>query len=912
MNLRDTVAARKSRDEVRPGDPDTTEESFGWIGWPGRIALIVAITVSPWMIGSVHNWALQILAWLVAIAAGSWWLEMAIIRNRKPVMPWVALFLLAGIVLGLFQIMPLPEGLAKVLAGPQNEIYSEWSSVAIIGMPDAAKISVDPDATLKQVLLLVVCVTGLVCGGGLFRRKNELVLLMAAISVNAVALAFFGLLQKFTGARQLFWTIELTQGGSLFASFVNRNNAAGYLLLGLAATVGLINYFWIRDATGGPTTMISREIPVWRQIGTWLQITLSELTASKLAVSIAGVFIAAAIMTTLSRGGVIALFCGALATMLFYGMARKPQAGGLLVFPLALAVILMSGWIGYSDELMKRFSAAEVLQADVSTDQGRLRSWSETLQSFPDMGWLGSGLGSYPSMHRINSTMTEQHIFEYAENQFVQSVVDGGLVAAMLLLVTVWLVLYYGLFLIYRGSSGLTIATGTMCIFLLSSQAAASIFDFGWYIPANALTLSVMVGAIGFQAHSLAGRLRKKTPLQIGLPGLVIKGLSLALFSGVILAAVVFQRQARLDQARIRNVHQLLPAELDLAATEKQIEEMTALVREVRGSRAVDAKYLGELWLRRGRLEYWNKLREGVPIAQLSAERRDQVEENLWVQTTPDRILEQARFLGVRGASSLAAEFLALDFLNTDFPTAAGYLQKAAKTRPLDPERQVLLAQIQLILGNDQIGFRMLEAATRMTPGSFSIHRQAAHAMLVCGAKEQATPHLRKMLELKPDELMRTASFIKGATSRLPRPLNDQQIVREVLPDNALLLFRFASDYVPEAGELREELLKKAAELLKDVAVSDHDQMLLKANVILASGDVENGIDCLRTALTSDPNDRTTRERLAVLLMQQGQLDEALEQAKRLLEVNSRHQPYIDLHRKIENELDERRKPGFF
>ena len=907
MNLRDTVAASRMRDDVRSGDPANDEDSFGWLAWPGRIALILAITIAPWMIGSVYDWSLHILAWLVAIAAGSWWLDMALIRNRTPVMPWVMLLLLAGIALGFFQIMPLPEAMAKALAGVQTEFYGEWSSIGIVGRPVPTRISVDPDATWKQILLLVVCATGLACGGGLFRRKHDMVLLLASCSVNGVALAFLALLQKFTGATQIYWSFESIHQSTPFATFVNRNNAAGYLLLSLAATIGLINYLWIRDESNIPKTMISREIPVWRQLSTWLQIMLSELTATKLAVALASVFISAAILASLSRGGVVALFVGAMLTMVYYGMARRPQLGGLLVIPLVLAVVLMTLWIGYYKELLARFSSAEVLQADVSTDTGRLRSWAETIQSFPDMGWFGSGLGSYPSMHRIHSTMNENHLFEYAENQFVQSLVDGGLVAPVILLLAVGLVFYYGLFLLYRGSSGLTIATGTTCVFLIVSQTTASIFDFGWYIPANALTLSVLVGAIGFQAHSLAERLRKKTPLRFSLPGFVIKGLSLAMFAGIVLSAVVYQRYARLNELMIRNVSDLSPAELDLEKTEKQIQLMTAMVREVHSNRAVDATYLGELWMRRGRLEYWNRLVEATPVANLPDGRKQQVLANLWMLTTPDRILEQSRFLRTRGASSLDAEFQANDFLKTDLPAAAGFWQQASKIKPLDPERQVKLAQVQLILGQDQAGFQMLEAAAKMTPGSFSIHRQIAHAMLVCGEPKNATPHLRKLLELSPYQFLRIVSFIKGASSRLPRPLDNETIVREVLPDDAELLYQFARDYVPNSPELSGELLQRAQELLKDVPISDHAKMLLKADISFAAGDLENTIDNLRTALTSDPNDKDTRLRLAKLLMQVGELDEAFEHSRRLLENNSRHKPYIDLCNQIEALQTERR-----
>ncbi len=631
MTLKEIVETkRSSRDNDRPGSDAESRNDFEWLGWPGRIAILLAVVIAPWMMGSVYYEGRFILAVLIAVATGSWWLVLTLNTGRLSAMPWIGFLLFGGILLGLLQLTPLSEGVAGWVTGRQGEIFREWSAPGIVGYPAATTISLDRESTWNQVLLLILCLAGLASTHGLFRRQRELLLLWGTCCVNGTALAFFGIIYKFTANGKIFWQIESVFQGQPFASFVNRNNGAGFLLLTLAATVGLINYLWISNSSRGPELLISREIPVWRQFGTWLQVMLSELTATKLATLLAAVLIAAAVMSSLSRGGVIALLGGAMATMLYYGMARRPQIGALMIFPLIGAVICLTMWIGFYDDLMARFGERGGGLNDLTAEEGRLKSWSVTVPSFLSLGWIGGGLGIYPALHRMYSEVNETGLYEYAENQFVQALLDGGVVAEVLLLLAVGLAFYYATFLLYRGSSGLTVATGTFGVFLVSSQVLASMFDFGWYIPANALVLSVMTGAIAFQSHSLAGRLKKKNLLRLEIPAWAGKVVALLLFAGVVLSAVAWHRYWKWDSQTIARVGQLPPGELDLEATKQHIDEMGRLKRNLGISRASEARYMGELWMRMTRLQYYATLLDQTPVKSLGAANREKVEAGLW------------------------------------------------------------------------------------------------------------------------------------------------------------------------------------------------------------------------------------------------------------------------------------------
>ena len=57
-------------------------------------------------------------------------------------------------------------------------------------------------------------------------------------------MAFFGICQQMSWNGKLFWSFPLRHSGYPFSSFVNRNNAAGYLVLCLAAAFGVAFWSW--------------------------------------------------------------------------------------------------------------------------------------------------------------------------------------------------------------------------------------------------------------------------------------------------------------------------------------------------------------------------------------------------------------------------------------------------------------------------------------------------------------------------------------------------------------------------------------------------------------------------------------------------------------------------------------------
>ena len=173
---------------------------------------------------------------------------------------------------------------------------------------------------------------------------------------------------------------------------------------------------------------------------------------------------------------------------------------------------------------------------DIDSDL-RITQWKSTWPATSEFGILGSGLGTYRGVHRSYSQIPEIVVFHYAENQFFQGLVEAGWVGLFIFL-SAWGLAYKSAdLLLKRGQSPTSIAVGLMGVFLISSQAVASFFDFGFYIPANTLGLSVVLGFLGFHAQSLGGRLKKGSWLRLQVPNVAISTIVLVLFGAICLVA---------------------------------------------------------------------------------------------------------------------------------------------------------------------------------------------------------------------------------------------------------------------------------------------------------------------------------------------------------------------------------------
>ncbi len=901
ITLQDTLASQSERKQPPRASKETSEEGLSaFFAWLARLSLLLVLCVSPWMIASVTPGAQLILAAVLLIGLASWWIESGLTAGRRQIVPYVVVFVLLGIAIGFLQTLELPESVSNIVAGRQVEINEKYGQ-SVAGSP--VRLTLDIEGTWYQLRLLIIALTCLLLGSRYFRTSQHLATFLSVILINGVALTAFGLVQKFRFNGKLFWEIELTQGGSPFGPFVCRNNAAGYLVMCFSAGAGLLLLLMTKKHTSRPHQIVSDEIPVWRQAKTHLGIFVANLDAKRLAVLAASVFVSIGVVASLSRGGVIALLAAWIGGSLIYNLTRKPKFAGLLMAPVALMVILLVSWIGFAGDVVKRFERIDTLSE--SSADARLDTWRDTLPAAFENGWLGSGLGSYRSVHRLYRTDPERMLFEHAENQYVQSLVEAGIPGLTLLVCALVVAFWYVIFLLKRGSSGVTIGAGLFGACLLMGQAVSAIFDFGWYIPANMVLFAAGVGVVGYQAHSLAARLKQKSWLQFQCPSVLTQAIILSVFLfSIFVVYDLYNRAAVYDEVKPIVSSLREPLSVDLEETEQDIQRLAPLVNK--SPTIGGLNLMGDLYVHRARMRYLELIRANSSVAELSGEEQTQVDKNLWNLTGLVRIHEYIAARKSQNDQVLLSRFKAQEFCQIDLPQALIYFRTSQKRTPLQPRTQLMVGLLSSILQDFEKAKIELEKAVELSPQNPSFRFSAALVFLQQGDAASAAKHLNHYLTLSPKSFTDVLDIATGRSSRQVVPLEDRLIAEKVIGDDPNQLFVFAKNYLRKDARLKREVLERANRMLSDISLSDSKSLILKSDINFELGDSDVGIEFLESATRSNPNELSVRLRLAEALFKNDRLLEAKSHAKNLLLINGRSGRYLKLLDRIQKKIDEK------
>jgi tetratricopeptide (TPR) repeat protein len=873
------------------------------LSWPGRACLLLAVLLAPWFWGSVF---IQPQKWIaISLLAGLafWWFETAMNTRRHQVFPLLFFPVFLGILLAIFQLIPLPESLTWLL-GRQTEIYAQMMGDSQM----TAGISVDRFGTQRHLCLLTIALAALLLGCRYFRSKRDLLILMTALTLNGAVIAFFGIIHRLTFNGKLFWVYEIT-GGHPFGPYVNRNNACCYLLICMAAAVGLLPILLPSSNRSGPRTIVSREIPLWRQITTHLLEFIADINAKKIAVLLAIVLIGTGIIVSLSRGGVISLLTGGIVSVIAYGMARQPKNSMFIFVPLLLLIGFLIGFVALGDGLTERFEQTETV--DISKD-GRFNHWQSTWPATQEFGLLGSGLGSYVGVHRSYRNDVELTVFHFAENQYFQALVEGGW-PALLLLLSAWVIAFQSAsMLLSRGQSATTVGVGLMGTFIISSQAVASFFDFGFYIPANMLALAVVFGFLSFHAQSLGNRLKKKSWIRLQLPNLAIQTLVIVLFGCTCLVAYELHKQAKVESISTPKNNKINRTNMPLVETEDRIARLQPLALNNPTPKSLN--YLAGLYVHRCRLQLFetisdsDEFKRAVTNDSLSEKSLESIYQNWWDLTHLQQLQENAYYLRQESPLKEFRKFLEQPAIQENLPQAAILLRRSRELSPLQPITHLRLGQILAIAGNQSEADESISRTTEIAPANPKFQYVAGIYYLQSGRPAVAVEHLRKYLELAPNKFGVTMDLVTGRTNRSIIPLDPQLICKDLIPDDANMLFRFVKSYDVADPAQKIAALERAEKILLAMDYRSSSDKILLGNILSELGKKEAAIEEFSAYLRVRPNDLTYLKKRADLNVDLGNLKLALEDADKLARKANKPEPYKAFVRKLRRMIDKQNR----
>ena len=919
----------------QPGDDRHSGKTTAWserFGWAARIVLLFAIVLAPWMIASVQYGAQYAISLMMLVGLGLWWFDTALNKSKSQVVPYLAVFICLGICLGLLQLVSLSDSMANVLLGRQAEIYEEFATgvSATVNSEQTERegvqrISLDTEQTWQQLRLLILAACGLMLACRYFRERSHLSLFLAAMTINGVAISFFGIVQKLTFNGNLFWQIPLTQGGVPFGPFVNRNNAGGFLLICFGCALGLFTLMMMKRSEDGPVPIISKEIPIWRQLKQQILYFVAQLNARKAATLLAIVFIAVGIVASLSRGAVLGLLAGSVVTLLVYGMARKPKNVSVVVVPLAVAIVALSTWVGFGEQLVSRFDSIDV--ASISDEDSRFRNWQDTWQSVGEMGVFGAGLGSYRSVHRLYRSDPEDKIFYHAENQYYQTLVEAGWPGLVIYLAAWGMAIYCVCFLLFRGKTPSTIAAGVTGTFVLGSQAVASFFDFGLYIPANMLAAAAVMGAVCFQAHATPTRHKMKSWIGWRSPNFIVSMVLVVLFGAVTATSLDLYRKATVQNV----IKQVSPVDSwGLPVQEDLNNRITKLAGIMRVSPSVEGmNHLAKLWIEKSKIDFTRRIGELEQVSQMGDENKGEWLRAQYETTSPAHIHERLQRL-YDGSDVSGKRFLNNEFIEGYYKIARAWYEQSKQFSPVQPEVHMRLGEVNAVIATpfprdeDEVDRPNSDfgRAIKLAPTNVRHLLNAGLFYLRSGKVDSAAPHLKRYLELKPREYNFVIRLLMGRTvhsvrhferkdgdlvvdenGRLVRVVGDvdkRKIAEQILPEDPELLFRFASEHLDDEPDLRLQTLERAEALLAGATMTNREKLILQGRVKLEMGLFSEAIEPLGLAVRSSPADNETRFILAQAQFYDGALEEAQENAKRVLKGNSKNSKYKSLLKQID------------
>lgn len=361
---------------------------------------------------------------------------------------------------------------------------------------DGDSISINPAATRERICELILGIGLYFAAGSLFYRSRTIIAVFTTAIVTGVAIVIFGIGQKLNWNGLILGAYELSHGGTVFGPFVNRNNAGGFLNACFSAAVFFVAWQLLRWRQ----TNIQPEYFSWqgsnkryralRQFYGNVMAFFAYLQVRQLYAWAALSTIFAGVLVSLSRGAMAAIFASlAMAIAMVSLTYRGFIFMSFIVVTLAMAFAM---WTDQSEALTKRVeSVSELSQAAYP----RLTHWQETWPYIADHIVWGSGQGTYRFMNLVYQKSITDVWFVHAENIFIETIAEMGMIGFLLLLAVLGACLCAS-YALSRCANPFDSAVGITGVTCLTGQTVASFFDFGLYQPANATVVAILMGTV--------------------------------------------------------------------------------------------------------------------------------------------------------------------------------------------------------------------------------------------------------------------------------------------------------------------------------------------------------------------------------------------------------------------------------
>lgn len=428
--------------------------------------------------GAVDVWALGALSLFSGLISVLWladaWLKKEFSFNTSALQ--IPLFGLT--LLGIIQLLPLRN----------SNISSD-----LLSIPAVNSLSLAPYSTRLAIIQLVVYFVFFSAALLFINNQTRLRKIVLLIIIFGSLMAFFGILQRFSGAEAIYG-LRLPNQANPFASLINGNHFAAFMEMTIGLTLGLL----FGKATKNNT---------------------------RIFLTIAALVMGTAILFTSSRGGMLSLL-GVIVFVVTANLLQKkgnethlPEAGSrdyrrnfaFIGGGLALIIILFGAvlMLGGDASLLRGIG----LENPADASNGRTHFWQIALQIFRDYPVFGAGLDSFGTAFPRYDTWNGRFRIEQAHNDYLQILADAGILGFACVAGFIFVLFKRGRQIVSESSDNFrrnaSIGALAGCFGILIH----SFFDFPLRTPSNALFFLILTvlatASISAPKVSRKKRLRK-------------------------------------------------------------------------------------------------------------------------------------------------------------------------------------------------------------------------------------------------------------------------------------------------------------------------------------------------------------------------------------------------------------------
>ncbi|MBA3641142.1 MAG: O-antigen ligase family protein [Acidobacteriota bacterium] len=383
-------------------------------------AVVLLVAWGALAFGSVYPWAYTPLLAGCALTGA---VALGVHRARRLPGATRAAFLALIVVLGAgaVQLIPLPAGVLEAVSPKTDAFLEQYDLGYVFGNASRSwhSLSLAPRRTMVGLAFLAAF-TLLLAGLTTALSRSGSRRLTASIVIFGVVLALIGIVQKAMlgehawGGMKIygFWQpVHLLS--TPFGPYVNKNHFAGWMLMGLPLALGL--------GLGLAEQGIRSRRDDWRSVVLWL----SSPQGGRLQLTlIATLLMVASLLMAKSRSGLAGLIVVVVVMSIAAGRRFQSKKAGVMAFgslAAAFAIVFALAGTDLAARITDRSDAVDL----------RKNIWTDSAAVIRDFPLAGTGVNTFgTAMGGYQTTQKDQH-FQEAHNDYLQIVVEGGILVAL-------------------------------------------------------------------------------------------------------------------------------------------------------------------------------------------------------------------------------------------------------------------------------------------------------------------------------------------------------------------------------------------------------------------------------------------------------------------------------------------------